>query len=207
MAAQGCGLETPGGIIGVDQLVVDRDTAQPQAVDRGCCFRGDLVGMLDMSHHRHLPAARYPVLAEERDQSFRDPHGNGDQGPAADADPLHRRDLRHLSQDGGQGIVAHGQGVAAGDQHLVDGRMVVDPGNGFIDPIHAEGQLVFPCRLHGQALRGTECDQLLESGQVADDVADMPAPVMPVLDGAAQHGQNLRPPLPTAAQPLRGPDR
>ena len=84
--------------------------------------------MLHMGDHDDLPFGRHVVLGQQVHQGIGKPLRNGDQEPGTHTNSLHMVDLAEVPQKCIQPPIAHHQGIPAGDQHLLDSRLVPDPG-------------------------------------------------------------------------------
>ena len=106
---------------------------------------GDLVGVVEVGVQPHGV-----ILLQHVAQCGSDALGQHDGGAGADADDLHVGDLAQLGDDVLQALVAHQQGVAAGQQHVADLGRIADVLDGLVDLIHGQAGVV----LAGEAAAG-----------------------------------------------------
>lgn len=100
---------------------------------------GDLVGVVEVGVQPHGV-----ILLQHVAQRGSDALGQHDGGAGADADDLHVGDLAQLGDDVLQALVAHQQGVAAGQQHVADLGRIADVLDGLVDLIHGRPASFWP---------------------------------------------------------------
>ena len=126
-------------------LVAQRDTGVGQHGAGLGGLGGDLVGVVEVGVQPDGVILLQHV-AQLGGDALRQHHGSA----GADADDLHVGDLTQLGDDVLQALVAHQQGVAAGQQHVADLGSVADVLDGLIHLIHGQAGVV----LAGEAAAG-----------------------------------------------------
>ena len=126
-------------------LVAQGDTGVGQHGAGLLRLGGDLLGMVEVGVQPHGV-----ILLQHVAQRGSDALGQHDGGAGADADDLHVGDLAQLGDDVLQALVAHQQGVAAGQQHVADLGRIADVLDGLVDLIHGQAGVV----LAGEAAAG-----------------------------------------------------
>ena len=126
-------------------LVAQRDTGVGQHGAGLGGLGGDLVGVVEVGVQPDGVILLQHV-AQLGSDALRQHHG----GTGADADDLHVGDLTQLGDDVLQALVAHQQGVAAGQQHVADLGRIADVLDGLVDLIHGQAGVV----LAGEAAAG-----------------------------------------------------